>query len=142
MDTFRFYIPIDIRYADLDPQWHVNNIKFLVFIEQARLEYFLKLGLWDGKSFLNLGNILADTHIAYLSPIVYGQKIRVGVRMSHIGNKSIHLAYKIEDTETGKALATAESVSVAYDYRSQTSCPVPDEWREKMTAYENGIKVR
>lgn len=138
MTTFRFYHPIEIRYADLDPQWHVNNTKFLVYIEHARMLYFKELGLWDGKSFLDLGQILADTHIAYRCPILYGQKIHIGVRMTRIGNKSIHLAYQIEDIESGEILATAETVNVYYDYRSQRSHPVPDEWRKKITAFEKG----
>jgi hypothetical protein len=51
MNEFRFYHPIEVRYSDLDPQGHVNNAKFLTYLEQARIEYIGKLGLWDGSSF-------------------------------------------------------------------------------------------
>ncbi|MBI4927465.1 MAG: acyl-CoA thioesterase, partial [Anaerolineae bacterium] len=33
MPDFHFSIPIDIRYGDLDPQWHVNNARTVSLIE-------------------------------------------------------------------------------------------------------------
>jgi acyl-CoA thioesterase FadM len=33
---FTFYAPIAVRYADLDPQRHVNNIAVLEYVETAR----------------------------------------------------------------------------------------------------------
>ena len=34
------------------------------------------------------------------------------------------------------AVARAESVMVAYDYEGHMSIPVPDLWRQKITAFE------
>lgn len=133
---FKFYYPLQVRYADLDPQWHVNNTRFLTYIEQARLAYICHLDLWDGKSFLDLGIIIADVHVAYLSPIVLGQKIRVGVRVSRIGNKSLTFDNQVEDENSSEILATGEVVVVAYDFHKQKTVPVSDVWREKITAFE------
>jgi len=138
MSKFHFYHPVDVRYGDLDPQWHVNNTRFLNYLEDARIAYIMNLSLWDGQSFLDLGTILADTHIAYLSPIVFGEKIRVGVRVASIGNKSLKFEYQIENAENGEIKAKAETVQVAYDYAAKTSRRVPDEWREKITQFEQG----
>ncbi len=136
MSDFRFYIPIQVRYADLDPQWHVNNARTLVFVEQGRFTYLRHLNLWDGVDFFKLGLIVADVHIAYLEPITWEQNIRVGVRVSRIGTKSLTFEYLVEDATTGKALATAETVMVAFDYHRHTSIPVPEDWRQKIKAFE------
>ena len=136
MSEFKFYIPITVRYGDIDAQWHVNHTCFITYMEQARFEYYKELGLFDGKSFLDLRGIIADVHVAYLGPIVLGQNIRVGTRTARIGNKSITFEYVIEDTDSGSVLSKAEIVVVAYDYRAQKSVPVPLEWREKLSAYE------
>lgn len=136
MNSFHFSIPIQVRYGDLDPQWHVNNTRFLAYIEQARFEYLMKLGLFDGRSFLDLGLIVADVHIAYRAPIEIGQQILVRVRTARIGNKSLTLAYRVEDAQTGELCAEAETVMVAYDYRAHASVTVSEEWRAKITAFE------
>lgn len=136
MDEFKFYFSIQVRYGDLDPQWHVNNAKFLTYFEQARFGYLVELGLWDGRSFMDLGLIVADVHISYKAPIVLGQKVRVGVRVSKIGNKSLTYACQMEDGETHAILAVAEIIGVSYNYHTHATQPVPEDWRQKITKYE------
>lgn len=137
MSTYRFYYPLQVRYADLDPQWHVNNANFLSYLEQARVGYLLELGLFDGKSFFDIGLIVADIHVAYRAPIDLLQRIRIGVRTQRLGTKSLTLQYQFEDADTGAILAEAETVMVAYDYHTKTSKPVPDHWRDVITRYEH-----
>ena len=136
MTAYRYYYPIQVRYGDLDPQWHVNNARFLTLFEQARVSYLMHLGLFDGRSFFDLGVIVADAHIAYRAPIFLDQKVQVGVRVASIGNKSLRIECQIEDADSRAVLATAEFIMVAYDYRAQSSVPVPAEWRKKMSEFE------
>lgn len=136
MDKYNFYLPIQIRYGDLDPQWHVNNARTLTYIEQGRFAYLVRLELWDGKSFLDLPMIVADVHVAYLAPIYYDQPVRLGVGISRIGNKSVTFEYSIEDSASGQVTTRAETVMVYYDYHTRASLPVPAEWRKKISEFE------
>jgi acyl-CoA thioester hydrolase len=141
MSDFHFYHPIEVRYGDLDPQGHVNNAKFLTYFEQARLAYWVQLGLFTTKqSFMELGIILADVHITYLAPVYYGQNIKVGVHVSKLGNKSMTWEQNVVDADTGLELAKGEVVVVAYDYKEEKTISIPPEWREKISAFE-GLKV-
>jgi acyl-CoA thioester hydrolase len=138
MSDFHFYHPIEVRYGDLDPQGHVNNAKYLTYFEQARLAYWIRLGLFTkDQSFMELGVILADVHITYLAPIYYGQNIKVGAHVSKLGNKSMAWDQNIVEVETGKELARGEVIVVAYDYHAEKTVSIPREWREKITAFEN-----
>ena len=136
MPDFHFYYPLQVRYGDLDPQWHVNNAHFVTFLEQARFAYLQELGLFDGEHFFDLGLIVADVHVAYLAPILLTQKIRVGVRVARIGTKSMTFEYLIEDEANVAPLARAETIMVAYDYNAHTSIPVSEAWREKISQFE------
>ena len=136
MPAYRFQIPIEVRYADLDPQWHVNNVRYLAYLEHARLTYLVQLGLWDGVDFNRLGLIVADIHIAYIAPMLLWQKVRLEMRVAKIGNKSLTFEYRLVDETNDELLATAESVMVAFDYNTQKSIPVPADWREKISAFE------
>jgi acyl-CoA thioester hydrolase len=136
MTAFHFHLPLQIRYGDLDPQWHVNNAHTVILIEQGRLAYLLKLGLFDGKDFFNLGLIVADVHVSYLAPILLEHNVQIGVRVSRLGNKSLTFEYLLEDRDSGLALARAETVMVAYDYHSHQSRVVPADWRAKIAAFE------
>ena len=141
MSDFRFFHPIEVRYGDLDPQGHVNNAKHLTYFEQARIAYFIELGLFTrDQSFMDIGVILADVHLTYLEPIYYGQNIKVGVHIAKLGNKSMTWMQNIVDADTGKELAKGEVVMVSYDYRTEQTISIPQEWRQKIIEFE-GLKV-
>ena len=137
MSDFRFYHPVEVRYGDLDPQGHVNNAKHLTYFEQARIAYLIELGLFTkDQSFMEIGVIIADLHVTYLEPVYFGQNIKVGVRVTRLGNKSMTWEQNIVDAETGRALANGELVVVTYDYKTEKTISIPREWREKFQAFE------
>lgn len=136
MPDFRFYHPVEVRYGDLDPQGHVNNARYLTYMEQARIAYIKHLGLWGGGSFMDIGIILADVQITFRAPVLFGQPVQVGVRVTRLGNKSLAMAYRLEDAGTGAELAVGTTVLVAYDYRRGQTIPVPESWRKAITEFE------
>ena len=136
MTDFHFYHLIEVRYGDLDLQGHVNNAKFLTYMEQGRVFYLKQLKLWEGGSFINLGIILADVQITFRKAIQFGDPVRVGVCISRIGNKSMTSEYRIEDGRDASEFATGSSVLVAYDYRNNRSVPIPEEWRKTILQFE------
>ncbi len=136
MTDFQFYHLIEVRYGDIDPQGHVNNAKFLTYMEQARVFYLKQLKLWEGGSFLNLGIILADVQITFRKPIQFGDPVRVGVCISHIGNKSMTSQYRIEDSRDSTEFASGSSVLVAFDYHNMRSVAIPEQWRNAIISFE------
>ena len=138
MTDFCFHCPIEVRYADLDPQGHVNNAVFLTYFEQARARYLIRLGISDNdQSFLNVGIILADARVTFLSPVFWGMDLRVGARVSRVGTKSIMMEYELIDDATQTRLATGATVLVAFDYRTRKSIPVPEAWRKQIYEFES-----
>lgn len=141
MADFRFYHPVEVRYGDLDPQGHLNNAKYLTYFEQARVQYTIGLGLFSrDQSFMEIGIIIADVHIRYLEPVYFGQEIKVGVQVARLGNKSMTWEQNIVDMATDKEFAKGEVVLVTYDYKTGTTIPIPQQWREKIIEFES-LKV-
>jgi len=128
---------MEVRYGDLDPQGHLNNAKYLTFFEQARVQYLTEMGLFTkDQSFMDMGVIVADIHITFEAPVLWGIPINVGVRTVKIGNKSITLEQCLTDRETDKLYASGSVILVAYDYRRHQAIQVPEVWREKATQFE------
>ena len=142
MSEFRFYHPIEVRYGDLDPQGHLNNAKYLSYFETARINYFSHLGLFTpGQSFMDVGVILAEARVTFHAPVQFGMPVKVGVRIGKIGNNSMTVEQNIVRADTGEVMATGQVILVAFDYHTNKSQPVPDEMREKISAFE-GLEVR
>ncbi len=137
MSKPRFFHAMEVRYADLDAQGHLNNAKYLTYFEQARIHYFEQLGLLSkAQSFMDIGTIVADIHIRYLAPVYLGASVRVGVRTESMGNKSITIQETIVDGESGQVYADGTVILVSYDYRTHETIRVPEAWRRKITEFE------
>ena len=127
---------IEIRFADIDSMGHVNNAKYLTFLENARIKYFtdvLGRGMYNQPGF-----ILAKTTIDFLSPIKIQDEIKVFTRCCRIGTKSFDLEYEISriSRKTSEAVARAVTVLVAYDYEKNESIALPDKWKKQIEKYE------
>ena len=138
MNPFRFYHPVEIRYGDIDPQRHVNNARHFTFMEQARIQYLMMLGLWSGDDFDTIGIIMAEQSCTYLAAITLQHKVEVGVCTDSMGSKSIDMSYSLRDVESQEELATGRSILVAYDYERGQSIPIPARWREVIERFESG----
>jgi len=136
MSDFRFFHTIVVRYGDLDPQGHVNNAGFITFMEHARVSYIRQLGLWDGKTFLEIGFILARVELDYKAPILMTDEVEVGVRVSRLGNKSLDLEYLIKESVTGIVFAEGKTVQVAYDYHDKKPIPLLESWRKAILEFD------
>ena len=138
MPTFRFSHPIEVRYADLDPQRHVNNATLFSYLEQARARYLEHLGLWNRRDFDEIGIIVAEAGATFKAPIDYTDEVIVEAGVTRLGTKSLEFNYLVR-TGAGRQLATGRTVLVAYDYRHGRSIPIPDDWRRKISAFEGEL---
>ena len=138
MEGFRYQIPIEVRFADLDVLGHLNNAKYIAYAEQARIMYVQDVCGWQG-NWTQLGMILARQEVDYRLPIAFGDNVQVYIRVSRIGGKSFDFEYVItrqRGDEEPEIAAEVKTIMVAYDYQEDTTIAVPDDWREEITAYE------
>lgn len=136
MSKFKFHHSIEVRYGDLDPQWHVNNARFLSFVEHARFYYLMELGLFDGRSFNDLPLIVGDMHCRYFTPIEAGDIVEVWLGVTEIGNKSLVISSELTSPDGSILYANCESIMVGYDYTNKKSAPISDEMRQRISEYE------
>jgi acyl-CoA thioester hydrolase len=135
MPTFNLRIPVEVRYGDIDAQGHLNNAKFITFMEHARFRYMEHVGLWHrSEGFESLGQIVASVSCDYKRPVTLGQVVEVGVRTARLGNKSMEMEFQM--TVDGVEVALGHSVQVTYDYQAEHSIPIPTRWRELIGRFD------
>lgn len=137
MTAYRFFHQIEVRYADIDAQHHVNNAVYFTYMEQARARYFEELELWADGSFEELGVILGEASCRYIRPIEYRQPLQVGAATVRLGNKSFDMVHSIQDEDGQVDFAAGRVVLVAYDYGEHRSIRLPDQWRAKLSDFED-----
>lgn len=137
-DGFRHHKQLVVRYGDLDRLSHVNNAKYLTYIEYGRLSYFRELGLWDGGTSAQ-GVIVAKTVVEYKLPLsMEDGTVDVWTRCSRLGGKSFDLSTLILRSTDGAVAANGLTTVVAYDYLAGETIAIPDSWRDIVRDYEPG----
>ena len=124
--------PIQKRFSDVDSFMHVNNIWQQSYFDMGKTEFYTKVlgitGVFD-----KLRIITASTHTDYFGQVRLTDDIVVTTDVSRLGNKSMTLHQCIKSGE--KVLTESSSVMVAFDFETQQTVQIPDEWREKLMRY-------
>ena len=125
--AFAFSHRIEVRFRDCDPMGHVNHAVYLTYLEQCRFAYWRHLtGAQAGPA---ARIIIARAECDYRAPAFFGEQLEVRVSVGDIGRSSFTLTYEIVNVATGRRLADAKTVLVAYDYAEGRSVPLSPETR-------------
>ncbi|MDP9418019.1 MAG: acyl-CoA thioesterase, partial [Actinomycetota bacterium] len=118
----RYHAAVPMRWSDMDAFGHVNNVMFLTYLEEARVEMFAELAVEVGEvgeanGVLSSGVVVASSSIDYHHPLVHRHKpVPIDVWISRIGGASFHLGYEVHDDDGAIVYARARSVLVPYDF--------------------------
>ena len=131
-NMFKFRLPIQVRFRDLDSLKHVNNAVYLTYLEIARIEYWKALRFEPVRPSM----LLARVEIDYLKPLLFDDQVEIAVRVSEMGTKSFVMAFEI--TANGTVAAKGSSVLVWFDHAANVSVVIPDSARATIQAFEGG----
>lgn len=127
-------VNIQLRFSDFDMLKHVNNARFVTFMEIGRVSFFDLLTenkhRWD-----ETGMIVARLELDFKAPVLWGEDLYVETAVSEIGNKSVRIHTRMlagAGSEKISLRAEAETVMVCYDFVKNQSITVPEAWKQKI----------
>lgn len=123
-----------VRFGDLDAMRHVNNVAFLAFFEDARIQYVSGLLGDDPTTRRAFGLIFAECKIHYRAPAFFDEEIRTCIRPGEIRRSSARLEFAMFAVGDERLLADGYGVVVGYDYAAGRSMPLPDAFRAALGA--------
>ncbi|RDY69569.1 acyl-CoA thioesterase [Lysobacter soli] len=95
-------VPLSVRWRDLDAFNHVNNSKYLSYLEEARLRWMLGVpgqGLDD-----HVAPVVAAAHLNYRRPIEWPAEVDVELFVERLGNTSVSIGHRIVDAKDDTVL--------------------------------------
>ncbi|MEU3459926.1 thioesterase family protein [Streptomyces sp. NPDC006733] len=103
-----------LRWSDMDAFGHVNNVVFLRYLEEARIDFMFRLAPGEGSASFTGGSVVARHEIDYLRPLVHRHEpVTIESWVTKIGAASMTVAYEIKDEET--VYVRASTVVVPYN---------------------------
>ncbi|NBE98738.1 acyl-CoA thioesterase [Nonomuraea sp. KC401] len=102
-----------MRFADVDSQGHVNNVRFLDYLEDARFGMF-HIDPHNAGDQPFKGLVVTRHEIDYRRPLGFrAEPVRVETWVTEIRPVRFTLAYEVRDDDA--VYVTAKSVLAAYD---------------------------
>ena len=103
-----------MRWSDMDAYGHVNNVVFLRYLEEARIDLLLTAAGPAGRAMLDDGIVVVRHEIDYRKPLVHRtEPVSILSWVEEIKNASFTVAYEIVDGD--QVYVTARTVLVLVD---------------------------
>ena len=110
---------VPLRWADMDALGHVNNVVYLRYLQEARVDMLFIHAPRHGAEHLARGVVVSRHEIGYQAPLRFRpQPVRVETWVRRIDAASFTLGYEVLDEApdgTRTVYAVASSVLVPYD---------------------------
>lgn len=124
------HLDIVVRSTELDPLGHVNNARYLEYLEWGRFEWLAEsevpLDLFGGP----VGAVVVNVNVNYRREARMGDRLRVETRLDGLGRSSFRFAQEILRAEDGERVCDALVTLAVFDPVRRASTPLPDEIRE------------
>lgn len=138
---YKFSMPLSIRWNDLDPLAHVNNVYYFEYFQIGRGHYMQAVSQkWDWQKYMF---VIAHIECDYYKELTLSAADpAIKMRTSSIGRKSFEIEYLITSTaKDGSEIlhAKGKSVQVMIDIAGKKPIELPEWLRKDLTAYEPAL---
>ncbi|PLR38693.1 thioesterase [Chimaeribacter californicus] len=136
MQTF-----INVRGFHIDVYQHVNNARYLEFLEEARWEWLSALEGFQWMKDRHIAFIVVNININYRTPAVLGDRLRIDSRLERLNGRSGVVSQVVTRDRDGETVADAALTFVCIDLKSQKALPLEGELLEKLRQLEQQDNV-
>ncbi|MCW8354751.1 acyl-CoA thioesterase [Marinomonas pontica] len=123
---------IKVRGYHLDLFQHVNNARYLEFIEEGRWAFFDEF--FDQEDWMQQDFVwpVVNININFKSEANFGDLLEVQTRYTKIGNRSITMKQTIINVKNNDLVVEADVTYVCFSKAAKAAIPFPDDLREKV----------
>lgn len=121
-----------IAWGDMDAFQHVNNARYYRYIESARIQYMVDMGMFDN----DVMSVVSHNSCQYLYPVTYPDTLHIGVNVVEMRNSSFSMSYTLYSEKQQRVVTKASAVVVAMQADGLSKRPLPQVIRENILALE------
>lgn len=123
LEDFPYRLSDNVRFADLDPNQHVNNAVYASYFETSRVMLVKDVG--NGLMPAGYSWVLVRLDIHFRAELHWPNPIEFGLGVIKLGRTSA--AYSQVVFSNGRCIASAVATTVMVDHQSRKPSPLTDE---------------
>lgn len=126
---------IKVRGYHLDVYQHVNNARYLEFLEEARWQWLEEVSAFNWLREQQLAFVVVNININYRRPAVLGDVLAIDSEIKQLNGKSGIIAQRVMLDGSDTLVADATLTFVCIDLRSQKAVALEGELRARLEAF-------
>ncbi len=138
--TFPVVVSQAVVWGEMDSYQHVNNVVYFRYFENARLEYFRRIGWFEIEAATGIGPILASTQARFRRPLAYPDTIHIGTRLLEMKDDRFTIEHRIVSEALNDVATEGQGTLVSFHYESSTKVPLPEELKQAIRALEATVQ--
>ncbi len=132
---FHHYIPVQIRFTDIDALGHVNNAVYINYFDLGKTRYFEDV-MNGGINWHDVGVVIVNINCSYFAPTLFEEPVEVMTKVTEIGTRSLHMEQRLINTETMQTKAVCYTILSGFSRETMKSVEIAPEWVEALEKYE------
>lgn len=127
------------RWGDMDIQGHLNNVRYIDYLQEARVSYLLA---GDNADMLGNGVLVARHQMEYLAPVVHGEDLLIELAPQQVGVGRFSIGYRL--SVDGRPVGRAVSLLAPFDLAANRARRLTPAERDHFKADEQspGVELR
>ncbi|MEW1933510.1 acyl-CoA thioesterase [Rhodococcus sp. NPDC079359] len=132
MPSKTFTCTLQVRWGDSDRLGHVNNTRFVEYLQEGRVQF---LNAVFGGPGVRGAAVVRKLTTDFLHPILDDSgPLTIELWITRIGTTSYGVRHVVTDRD-GKVCADAEALMVAFDLATSSSRPLSEDERNLLAEY-------
>ncbi len=137
---YRFYFPIQVRFADTDAQKHVFFSNYLIYFDESMSAYLRTIGFsWHEFQKIKVDFYYVEARCQFKASAYFEEILHAHARMTRVGNTSFTMEFAVHKKKDDQLVATGQITSVLVDTNTGKPVRVPDEMRQAVIDYEGEL---
>ncbi len=107
-----------LRWADVDVYGVINNVAFVRYLEEARVDLLLSMAPSEQETFLGSGSVVVRQEIDYKNALAHRRApVEVELWVTRLRASTVTISYEVKDG--ARIYVRATTVLAPFDYRAQ-----------------------
>ncbi|MEP0073997.1 MAG: thioesterase family protein [Marinomonas sp.] len=127
-------IRIKVRGYHLDVFQHVNNARYLEFLEEGRWAFFDEFGAGTDLMEQGLAWAVVNINIDFKAEGNFADTLEVHTQFAKLGNRSVTMKQRVLNAKNDVLVAEADVTYVCFSKEKKVSIPLPEDYKMKIQA--------
>ena len=131
-ESYPLIVEQAVTWGDMDAHGHVNNVVYFRYMENARVEFYRRIGKYEFEGRTGITLVVKSTGCRYISSLSFPDRIAIGARVTEMNNEQILMQYIVVNAGTNQVAALGEATIVAVRVADNSKVPFPEELKARI----------